>query len=91
MRVFDKDPKQFKALCIKADSELFRLGESYEIAKFDPVWTTVHVKTGNHFDDILICGYFGDSIGLCGAKVENDDNIYVFELCERRIYESNRH
>lgn len=72
-----------KALCIRADSELFRVGEFYDIVRFDKWMDTVHIATGNYFKDILVCGYYMIE-GLVGAKVENDGNVYIFDICERR-------
>lgn len=72
-----------KALCIRADSDLFRVGESYDIVRIDHLEDTVHIATGNYFDDVLVCGrtMYG---GIVAAKVENEENVYVFDICERR-------
>lgn len=72
-----------KALCIRADSELFRVGEAYDVVRFDHWEDTVHIATGNYFDDILVCGRTMYE-GIVAAKVENEENVYVFDICERR-------
>ena len=66
------------ALCIRADSDFFRVGEYYEIVRIDRDMETLHIATGNYFDDILVCGR-GDKSGLVWAKVQNEENIYVFD------------
>lgn len=72
-----------KALCIRADSEFFRVGESYDIVRIDHWEDTVHIATGNYFDDVLVCGRTMYE-GIVAAKVENEENVYVFDICERR-------
>ena len=72
-----------KALCIRADSDFFRVGESYDIVRIDHWEDTVHIATGNYFDDVLVCGRTMYE-GIVAAKVENEENIYVFDICERR-------
>lgn len=72
-----------KALCIRADSELFRLGKVYDVFRIDDYTGAVHVATGNYFGDVLVCARLSN--GRCGARVFTEENIYVFELCERRM------
>lgn len=72
-----------KALCIRADSALFRVGESYDVVRVDTLLDTAHVATGNFFNDILVCAFMYEG-ELCGARVEKEENVYIFELCERR-------
>lgn len=67
------------ALCVNAESDLFRAGEVYEIK--ETWWDEyTHIKTGNYFGDILICGGEGRFVG---AVVRNDDfhkgDIYIFD------------
>lgn len=61
----------------------FRVGESYDIVRIDYLEDTVHIATGNYFDDVLVCGRTMYE-GIVAAKVENEENVYVFDICERR-------
>lgn len=65
------------ALCIQADSDLFRLGEVYNIRPTRSEDGYVHVETGNYFGDVLVCTT--GCLGFFGARVIDDGNVYIFD------------